>query len=359
MEELEDLLEEEEKEYPEARKWMFTCNNPQDHDWSIEKIIAILSSWKAVKYWCIGSEVGVENHTPHIHFFIWSKSPISAKTIENKFHGIDRRVRHGSIMSNRTYVFKDGKFIGTDKGNLHDYDSNQESGDPPEEKGRGHRSDMEDLYNMIKDGTSTYDILEKDPRNIKYLELIENTRQVVLMEKYKGIRRLDMHVEYWYGPPGIGKSRMIRDLYGDEKIYVVGDIKHPWDSYKGQDIVLFDDIRADYFNIHDMQRWLDIYPLELPSRYHNKTACFTKVFFLSNIPFDNLYKAVQQEDVISWNAFCRRFHKIKVLSKNEKGEMDINDYGTLQDYFSRFQDKKGFIKITDEQQLELDEMFGG
>lgn len=359
MDEIKELMEDREKKYPESRKWIFTCNNPQDHGWSIEKITDILNNWKAVKYWCIGSEEGVENHTPHIHFFIYSKTAISAKTIENKLHGIDRRVVNGTIMENRTYVFKDGKYIGTDKGKLHDYDSNQESGDPPEEKGRGHRSDMENLYGMIKDGASTYDILENDPRNIKYLELIESTRQVVLMEKYKGIRRLDMHVEYWYGSPGIGKSRMIRDMFGDEKIYVVSDLKHPWDSYKAQDIVLFDDIRCDFFSIHDMLRWLDIYPLELPSRYHNKQACYTKVYFISNIPFDFLYKAVQQEDAVTWKAFCRRFHKIKVFSQGKDGNMDIYDYGTMDDYFGRFKSERDFVKLTKEQQMELDEMFGG
>ena len=59
-----------------------------------------------------------------------------------------------------------------------------------------------------------------------------------------------------------------------------------------------------------MLNYLDIYPLQLPARFHNKTACYTKVFIVSNIPLSGQYPNVQRENPITFEAFLRRIHKV-------------------------------------------------
>lgn len=143
------------------------------------------------------------------------------------------------------------------------------------------------------------------------LEKVERCREILRYEQFKNIVR-GMHVEYWFGDPGSGKTSGVYKLYGGyDKVYRVTDNRNPWDGYKGQDVILFDDFRACDFDINILLKWLDIYPLELPCRYNNKQACFTNIYFTSNISFDQLYRTVQTEDTSTWNAFCRRFNVIK------------------------------------------------
>lgn len=176
---------------------------------------------------------------------------------------------------------------------------------------QGQRNDLVALYDMIKDGKSNYEILEDNPNYMMQLEKVERCREILRYEHFKNIVR-DMHVEYWFGDPGSGKTSGVYKLYGGyDKVYRVTDNRNPWDGYKGQDVILFDDFRACDFDINILLKWLDIYPLELPCRYNNKQACFTHIYFTSNISFDQLYRTVQLEDASTWNAFCRRFNLIK------------------------------------------------
>ncbi len=329
---IENIREDDGKEYPECRKWLFTCNNPEKHGWSIEKIVEILENWKAVKYWCIGSEVGVENNTPHIHFFIYSTSAIRATTIDKKFHGINRKTRDCSIMTCRTYVFKDGKYIGTPKGDLHDYSSNRESGEPPEEKGRGKRTDLDTIYTAVKEGRSNYEILEEFPDAIRYLDKLDKIRQTIREEKYKNAWR-NLTVTYVWGRTETGKTRGIMDGYGYENVYRVTDYDHPFDGYNGQDVVVFEEFRSS-LRLGDMLKYLDGYPVEFPARYNNKVACFTKVYIVTNIDLRAQYPHEQAGESMSWQAFLRRIHKVKVyVEKDKTMEFDTKEYLEGQWYF--------------------------
>ncbi len=315
---------ENEKTVLECRKWIFTCNNPEKHGWSIEKIIDILDTWKAVKYWCIGREVGVENHTPHIHFFIYSTSAIKCTTIENKLHGINREPANGTIMDNRNYVFKEGKYIGTEKGKLHDYDSNRENGEPPIERGSGHRTDLNELYDMIKEGKSDYEILELCPQYMKHYEKIDKVRQMVRNEQFADKWR-DINVVYIWGTTGAGKTRYVMEKYGYTNVYRVTDYEHPFDSYKGQDIVIFEEFRNS-LKIGDMLKYLDGYPVELPARYNNKVACFTKVYIITNIDIREQYPVHQDSESETWQAFLRRINEVWFMTKENTQKFDTKEY---------------------------------
>jgi len=332
----------DDKDIVESRKWLFTCNNPEKHGWSIDRIVEILKNWKAVKYWCIGREVGVENGTPHIHFFIYSTSAIKHTTIENKLHGINRKPVNKTIKENRTYVFKDEHYIGTEKGKLHDYDSNLESGDPPEEKGRGARTDLHELYDMIKDGMTDYQIMEACPQYMKQFDKIDKVRQTIRYEQYADCWR-DLSVIYIWGSTGAGKTRHVMETYGYRNVYRVTDYLHPFDSYKGQDIVVFEEFRSD-IKLGDMLNYLDGYPVELSARYNNKYACFTKVFIISNIDIRDQYPIKQEAEPESYKAFLRRVNEVwfttgKGFEKYKTEEYMKNEWRHITN--SPFDEEKG------------------
>ena len=68
--------------------------------------------------------------------------------------------------------------------------------------------------------------------------------------------------------------------------------------------------------IEAMLNYLDVYPLLLPARYSDRTACYTKVYITSNIPLDEQYITVQHNRPETWRAFLRRIHHVFVYGQD-------------------------------------------
>ena len=85
-----------------------------------------------------------------------------------------------------------------------------------------------------------------------------------------------------------------------------------------------------------MLLFCDIYPIELPSRYTNKYACFNKIYIISNWPLEKQYYEVQRDDRESWEAFLRRIHRVIVYSRDGS----IKEYDSVRIYF----DKKTLLR---------------
>ena len=109
------------------------------------------------------------------------------------------------------------------------------------------------------------------------------------------------------------------DKYGYENVYRITDYEHPFDGYKGQDVIVFEEFRSG-IKIGEMLTFLDIYPLSLPCRYNNKIACFTKIFIISNIPLEQQYPEIQREQPRTWVAFLRRIRYIHEMKQNDSLE---------------------------------------
>lgn len=312
------------------RKWLLTINNPEKHEMTHEQIKIVLSKFKAVKYWCMCDEVGGKQNTYHTHLLIKADTPVKFITVKNKFPAAHIDYCRGTIQENRDYIRKEGKYKGTDKEETNLKDTFEESGEVPEEH-QGKRNDYSLLYDCIKDGMSNFDILEMNANYMVDLDKIEYCRQIVKEEEFKRKIR-ELEVEYRFGHTGTGKSRSIMESFGFENVYRVTDYKHPFDSYAGQDIIVFEEFYSSNFRISEMLNYLDIYPLVLPCRYRNKVACYTKVFINSNISLEKQYTEVQKNNRETWLAFLRRIDCVKEF--NEQGH--IKDYKNIDEYITRW-----------------------
>lgn len=285
-----------------SRKWQVTINNPAEKGFTHEMIKEQLSLFTSLVYWCMSDEVG-EKGTYHTHVYIALAQASSFSTLKNRFDGAHFEIAKGTSEQNRDYVFKIGKWAKDKKQDTNLVDTHEEFGDLPVER-PGARNDIADLYDMIKAGMSNYDIIELNPDYMLRIEKIERARQIIFEEKFKDkYRQLD--VTYIFGVSGVGKTRGVMDKYGYQNVYRVTDYDHPFDSYKGQDVIVFDEYRSS-LKIQDMLNYLDGYPLELPCRYNNKIACYTKVYIITNIPLERQYQNIQFESSETWDAFLRR-----------------------------------------------------
>lgn len=328
-----------------CRKWQLTINNPIDHGYAHKDIIDKLLNITKLNYWCMCDEVG-ENGTYHTHVFVYRVNQMRFDMIKKLFPVAHIEAAKGTIQENRDYIRKEGKYADSVKAETNIKETFEESGEAPEER-QGSRTDLQQLYGMIKDGMSTYEILETDPAYMTRLDLIDRTRQIIRYKEFAERYREEIQVVYRYGKSGTGKSRSITQKYGIPNVYRVTDNKHPFDSYEGQDVIVFEEFYSSNWRLSDMLNLLDIYPLKLPCRYNNKQACYTKVFINSNLPLTSQYVNQQKDNKDAWQAFCRRIHKVQIYK--DKDQIETYD---IQDYFNN-----RWVSVDDPEYKQMDLLF--
>lgn len=293
------------KKDSQSRKYLLTINNPREHDMTHEEIQQkLIKGFKTLIYACMSDEVASQHHT---HLYLHFSSPVRFSKIKKCFPTAHVDKSRGTAENNRDYVFKQGKWTDTEKSATNLRETHWEFGEIPEER-QGSRNDLAELYIMIQDGMSNAEILFQNPDHILHLSHIDRTRKTILEEKHKKeFRKLE--VIYIYGATATGKSRHVMETNGYENVFRVTDYKHPFDSYRQQDIIVFEEFSSS-IRIQDMLNYLDGYPLELPARYANKQASFTKVYIISNKSLLEQYTEVKDYEPAVWNAFLRRISKI-------------------------------------------------
>ena len=340
---------------PQARKWLLTFNNPAEHGFTQDAIVERLEKFSSILYWCMCDEIGAEG-TYHTHLYIAFKTPRNHSVIENSFPGAHRDVVRGASRQNRDYILKDGEKYNKQADGSYDYVDNSgkrhkgtnytgtflEWGELPQEH-QGKSKDVERIYSLVKDGATNNEIVEAVPSSMLSLEKVNQTRSMLRDSEYASKWR-ELEVTYIFGGTGTGKTRSVMDKYGYENCYRVTDYKHPFDTYDGQEVIIFEEFRGNLRH-GDMLNYLDGYPLLLPCRYFNRQACYTKVFILTNVPPESQYIGV---DLESRKAFYRRIHKVLVFDFDS-----VKVYDSVQAYNIRSMSKKYNLDGYDSQ-IEID-----
>lgn len=285
-----------------SRKYQLTINNPEKLGFSHEQIKSILTGFHGLLYWCLCDEVGEEG-TPHTHVYVVFQNAVMFSTLQQRFYGAHIEIVNGSHQANRDYIRKEGKWAEDAKQKTNKPETFEESGELPPERISGQTA-SEAILAMIKEGASNAAIVEAYPTAMNKLPYIEQTRQMLLAEQFKNLRRA-VKVHYIWGDTGVGKTRSIMDKYGDSNVYRVTDYKHPFDGYKGQAVIVFEEFHGD-IPLNQLLTLIDIYPVELPCRYSNKVACYTEVYFVTNIPLEKQYLDEQYRDPKTWDSLIRR-----------------------------------------------------
>lgn len=298
-----------------SRKYLLTINNYEDHGYSSERVCELLEANFRLVYYCLSREIGKKQETPHMHVFFYVQNAIRFGTVKKVFPEAHIDKSRGTSEENRDYVHKTGKWAETDKSETQIPGSFLEWGTCPagKEEHSG-MNQMEEIYEMLKSGYSNLDIIDAYPIALSHLREFDNFRELLRYESYKTVYR-DLIVTYRYGSPGVGKTRSVMDMYGYEHVYRITDYSHPFDGYRGQDVVIFEEFRSS-LPIADMLKYLEGYPLELPARYGNKVASYTTVYIISNISLGSQYQTIQYQEPMTYKAFCRRIHTVQKMSKS-------------------------------------------
>ncbi len=309
------------------RKYMLTIQDPINKGYSHDIIRDILHSLK-VDYFCMADEVATTG-MPHTHVFCYRHTAIRAKTIRTKFADVHYDYCYGSCADTRAYIAKTGKWAETDKAKTSVDGSFEEFGELPDEKCENHPDNFE-LIKQIEAGATTAEIVKENPKYIFRSNDINILRETLLADKFSREER-DIEVTYIYGPTGTGKTRYIFDSHDPVDICRITNYGNnlssvKFDSYHGQDVLVFEEFHSQ-IDIAQLLCIIDRYPVNLPARYSDRVATFTKVYFTSNISLENQYPDIKYNKPEVWRAFRRRI--TRVVEFNEFGQVEIISHDNL------------------------------
>ena len=299
----------------QSRKWLLTINNPLDHGMTHDEIIDRAQKFNP-DYVCLADEIGASG-TLHTHVYLYSSSPMRFGTVKKRFPTAHIDKATGTSKEIRDYVCKQGKWADTDKAKTSIEGTFKEFGELPDEATEKSPKYAK-LLQCVKDGMTNQEILAIDPSFAFHLEHIDKLRQDIRFEKYLNENRF-IKVHYLYGDSGTGKTRSIYEKHPAEEICRIthypsrGNVQ--FDAYKGQSVLVFEEFHSE-IPISMMLNLLDIYPLMLPARYHDRIACYLTVYITSNIPLEEQYKDIHKDKPETWNAFLRRIHTVTEFRKD-------------------------------------------
>ena len=293
----------------QSRKWALVINNPLDAELDHAAIREILYRFSPA-YFCMADEIATTG-TYHTHIFLFSPSPMRFSTVKNRFSTAHIEKAYGSAKTNRAYILKEGRWADTDKAETSVSGTFEEWGDLPAEK----EEEAPEMFKLIQDlraGKSVMEIIEDNPKLAFRIREIETLRQAILEEKYSAENRA-LEVTYLYGASGTGKTWGIFEKHDSKSICRITDYGGKngvrFDAYHCQDVLVLEEFHSQ-IPISAMLNYLDIYPLTLPARYTDRTACYTKVYITSNIPLEEQYRDIQRYQMETWRAFLRRVQNV-------------------------------------------------
>lgn len=316
--------------YIDTQSFMYqlTINEPIKKGYTHQHILDVFhNNFKTLRYLCMADEQGTQFHT---HIFVVFTSRVRFSMLKRYIPEAHIEKCKGSVSDNVNYVKKTGKWENdVSKQEKKIEGTFEECGtQPPDSKGK--RGDMSELYQMVLDNMTNAEILAQNQDYILQIDKIDKVRTTILTERFKETVRLDLEVVYISGATGTGKTRGVLEKNGYSNVYRVTDYMHPFDSYSGQSVIAFDEFRSS-LKIKEMLLYCDIYPIELPSRYANKYACYNRVYIISNWPLEKQYSEIQKDDQESWQAFLRRIHKVIIYDNSG----NVTEYASVKDYLER------------------------
>lgn len=153
-----------------------------------------------------------------------------------------------------------------------------------------------DAMKLIKQGRTD----EINPRL-----LITRWQAIKSMESYYLRSRCPEDIpeltNYWiWGKTGNGKSKGVRELIGNRPFFLKNFSKW-WDAYKGEEIVLLDDIPLTWFaagGAQQLKTWLDHYRFTMESKGHSGFGRPRVIFITANFSLEKACMGMDADEIL-------------------------------------------------------------
>ena len=302
------------------RRYLLTINDKQE-EFTFEELQKLTEEYEVTRYFALSEERGEKEETRHFHIYLELEKPRAWTTIkkyyENFIPHIDYDLK-GNSQHNRDYVMCEGTHEEKKKPHLI---KAIEQGTMAQET-MGERTDIDMVIEMLESGAKPREIRKAYPKAyLMHQRKIQSYWQDLIAEKYM-LENRDIEVYYVSGPSGTGKTSGIYKKEGVENIYRVTNYDNPFDAYTTQDVIVLEEFHSQ-LQFGTLLQLTEEYPMYLKARYGDKVACFTKVYIVSNMEWDQQYTNLQYDKPRVFKAMDRRF----------TGFIKVNDFGDFEEYF--------------------------
>lgn len=265
----------------------------------------------------IAEETGDEGKSPHLQGYLEFKNAktwsATMKWLGGRDNVSDLAMRKGTAYEAWLYCRKEGNIL-IEKGGL------------PDEEYTAKEGTWVKIQRMVRDGASWLEICDEFPNVAIHMGSAIQRYKVELDLQSADWR--NVHVTYVSGKTGAGKTKAICQAYGYPNVYRVTDYQNPFDSYNGQDVIVFEEFRMGRkpkIAFPQMLNYMDGHPIVLPCRYSNRLLQATRIFLVSNWKLEDQYPWIQEDYPEDWNAFLRR------LQHPRRGDIDDVELLTPED----------------------------
>jgi len=222
------------------RNFVFTCNN-----WTDESVKLIVDKLEPLsRYIIYGKEVGKKG-TPHLQGYCQLKDQTRRSAIKKILTGFWFAKAKGNAKQASDYCRKDDDYY--EWGTM---------------KKAGKRTDIHELYDMIKENKTDFDLQEYAPATyVRYYKGLDRMRFNYQQATYRGYA--PVKVTILWGGAGVGKTRTALENDPDLYFHTYNDGSQWFDGYIGQKTVLFDEFYGQ-IKYSTMLKLLDGYRFRLP-----------------------------------------------------------------------------------------------
>lgn len=158
----------------------------------------------------------------------------------------------------------------------------------------------------------------------KYKTIIE--RCLEYQRNILAKKSITKEVIFMSGDAGTGKTTFAKDWATSQGLscFVSGSSNDPFDNYKGEDVVVLDDLRGSVFTLTDLLKILDNNTNTLvKSRYYNKVLNCKYIVITSVKDIDKFYQNVfenEDEPIVQLKRRCKTYMKF------DKATIEIYSY---------------------------------
>lgn len=229
---------------PQSSCWVFTLNNYDE-----EEISNITKNLEEAVYGIFAKEIAPTTGTPHLQGFVHLRRRCHLSTIKRLLG--DRahvEVARGSDGQNREYCIKGGDY--------------REFGDIPSKKRT--RDEHARNFNQLADARGHRGVVEFADSNPGLFAFNGYALQRNYLATKLPMDRPDIHVDWFHGPPGVGKSRRAHEMYPEA--YIKDPRTKWWNGYMLEKEVIIDDFGPQGIDINHLLRWFDRYKCTIETK---------------------------------------------------------------------------------------------
>lgn len=266
---------------------------------SMEEIKKTIKEHSTIKYWAYiihDKDLDKEGNKiePHIHLYLnFGKSTVKFEDVAKWFKDEPQFV--GRVKGKRSDMLK--YLTHQNAPEKHQYDANEirSNFDITTAIIEEEKTDIDFILRKISDGTI------REYNRFEYIDevvLIRNSNLINTAFKHRSEKIMrnpnrNIKVIMIYGTTGSGKTtyaKMLASKIGDGSYYVSSSSNDSMQDYKGQETVIFDDLRDDVFEFADILKVLDNYTAtSIRSRFYNKTFLGSTIIITTTVPILEWY----------------------------------------------------------------------